>query len=72
VCIERVHSTHRHLHTKLWLCLLAFIEFLVDNKYNVATVNYISSCKSKYKQLQLPIVAFQSELIKFSFRSVKV
>jgi hypothetical protein len=51
--------------------LLAFIEFLVDNNYNVATVkNYISSCKSKYKQLQLPIIAFQSELIKFSIRSL--
>jgi hypothetical protein len=53
--------------------LLAFIQFLVDNNYNVATIkNYISSCKSKYKQLQLPIVAFQSELIAFSFRSLEI
>jgi integrase len=53
--------------------LLAFIEFMADNKYNVATVrNYISACKTKFKQLQLCIVPFQSELIKYSFRSLEI
>jgi hypothetical protein len=49
--------------------LLAFIEFMADNKYNVATIkNYVSACKTKFKQLQLCVVPFQSELLKFSFR----
>jgi integrase len=52
--------------------LLAYIEFLADNKYNISTIkNYISACKSKFKQLALPIVSFESELIRLSLRSLE-
>jgi integrase len=54
------------------LTLLAYIEFLPDNKYNVSTIkNYISACKSKFKQLSISVHPFESELIKLSFKSLE-
>jgi site-specific recombinase XerD len=54
------------------LTLLAYIEFLADNKYNVSTIkNYISACKSKFKQLSISVHPFESELIKLSFKSLE-
>jgi hypothetical protein len=43
------------------ITLLRYIEFLADNKYAASTVkNYISACKTKFKQMQLDVTAFES------------
>jgi site-specific recombinase XerD len=54
------------------ITLLSYIEFLADNKYSVATVkNYLSACKTKFKQLQLDVIAFESNLIKYALKSLE-
>jgi hypothetical protein len=43
------------------IILLSYIEFLADNKYAASTVkNYVSACKTKYKQLQLNVTVCNS------------
>jgi site-specific recombinase XerD len=54
------------------ITLLSYIEFLADNKYSASSVkNYLSACKIKFKQLQLDVIAFESNLIKFALKSLE-
>jgi integrase len=52
--------------------LLAFVEFLVDSKLTVATIkNYLTSLKSKFKLLGLPITVFDSPKLALAIASLE-
>jgi hypothetical protein len=52
--------------------LLSYIEFLADNKYAASTIkNYVSACKTKYKQLQLNVEVFESNLVNYALKSLE-
>jgi hypothetical protein len=52
--------------------ILAFVEFLADNKLAKATIkNYIGFIKAEYKSLDFNIVNFQSHLIKLAIKSLE-
>jgi integrase len=53
------------------LTLLSFVEFLNDNNLAPATIkNYLSSCKAKFKQAGLPVVNFNSNLVKLALKAL--